>query len=265
MIRIPYPKDFDKEKAIQTWMPIIESKFNIEDPKVRELACLYAHSHAQVESAISPGETSSSLLPMALLILSKLNLSGKNVQLSMGPTGVGINEATEQTVFIEVPTFRVATTFSAEAYMDDRTNIVSIVEEMLINKMVDAINMNLRRYDTLVIYLLVSSVMTITEESTMRPKMGLMSRICFLERNSTPEQLYHVSEDSGVYSVSRVDLNNAIITKDAEGNEYAIDLEDNHAVKVIPEVALMNLAEEIDRKSEALKESANRIRRSILE
>lgn len=264
MIKVNANLNWDQGKVLQTWEPILE-KLNLPE-ELRQFAANYAHVHTLNESASHSFSQSSaaspSSLPLALSILSKLDLQGKNVQLTTGPNFEYIDDVTEKVGFGETKTFMVNV---AIARTDTQLN-PSLAEELLVKKMVDAINFNLKRYDTLVIYMMADSV-SIISEATLAPKIYLKCRLGFYDRNQSPEQFYQVSNDKDFYSVMRIELegDSYIKTHDSDGNSYMLDKEDNTFVQAISETDVLRLAEELDARAETLKSSASNIRRAIFE
>lgn len=270
MIKVNAQINWDQAKVLDTWRPVLE-KAGIPD-RIMQAAADYAHCHAIMESANTgisfsfanppaPSEHKPSMLPVAIKILSLLDLDGKNVQITPGPNYEYIDDVTEKTGFGETHLFQVSVNMP-------RTEPLSpqLAEELLIKKITDMINFNLRRFDTIVIYSLAESI-SIISEATLAPKLYLKCRIKFWDRNGVPENLYQVSNTNEQYHINRVDVakDSYINTKDENGNSYILDPEDGSYIMAISESDVLRLAEEIESRAETLKNSASILRRAIFE
>lgn len=261
MIKVNSNITWDQSKILDTWRPVLEKAGVRED--LMQFAANYAHQHILIEQATSlTPDKEPSMLPLAIKILSMLNLSNKNVQLTPGPNYEYIDDVTEKNGFGETHTFAVSVNMLASSQMSPQ-----LAEELLVKKLTDMINFNLRKFDTIVIYCLAASI-SIISEATLAPKMYLKCRIKFWDRNLVVEDLYQVSNDGEFYSIMRLegsDQKNYINVKDDNGNSYLLDPDEGCYIKAISETDVMALADELDNKAETLKNSASILRRAIFE
>jgi hypothetical protein len=190
MIKVNSNITWDQSKILDTWRPVLEKAGVRED--LMQFAANYAHCHTlrdnNATSIFSNQKETPSMLPVAIKILTMLNINGKNVQLTTAPNYEYIDDVTENIGFGETHTFQVSINIPVTEPISS-----SLAEELMTKKLADMINFNLRRFDTIVIYLLAES--SRISETTLAPKLYMRCRLNFWDRNSEPENLYQVSND----------------------------------------------------------------------
>jgi hypothetical protein len=165
-----------KENVLRKWKPICEI-LNVTDEKLINFMCEYAEYHMLLEnvaftttgpmgpikeiSTPNMSDIFKNLLPISLKVLSKLNLKNKNVM-----------------ILDNQPTMKFNYTLkSGDVDVAEKINleIIAMVEDILIQKLVDYLNKELETKDNLYITMLVNSVSLISEK-TMLPTMILSTR-----------------------------------------------------------------------------------------
>lgn len=157
------------QNQIDKWTPIF-NHMGVIDEALIKLGVIYAESKSRnynrdlqgvvpLMLPIPPTPTNSNkfrtnrdpatYLPIGLKILFKLNLNGKNVEI------------------LDIPTNEISTYHFRVEYPNVEQNdiITDNIEDLLIDKVVLAINENLENYDTILIYDLVSLIDTVTLEN----------------------------------------------------------------------------------------------------
>lgn len=142
------------EKKLEKWMPIIDC-LNVQDEPKRLIMANYAEQYAAKLYTINDSVSS---LPIALKILSKLNLENKNVMIN----------------FEDKPSHLLFQTM--KFYSDIIDNSISTTENILIHKCIDFINNELKDNNNLYIADLVQSIIV---TDTLPMKMVLTTRITF--------------------------------------------------------------------------------------
>jgi hypothetical protein len=157
---------------LEKWGPIIDA-LKITDEKKREIMADYAERHARKEAEflnhVIENATSDSLqlIPVALKILSKVKLEGKNVEFDNGQPNLQFSVYLPETK-------------REDLYVPTTVDRVRELENQLIEKISNYINTELETKDTLIINLLVQSISIIAEsigeDHFNAPKMQMMSR-----------------------------------------------------------------------------------------
>jgi len=185
MICVIKQTEIDPTKTTQKWKPILE-KVNVPENLIQTVA-MYCESHSLIEAANVhympiPGifdtgssqqdHTNNTLLPESLRILSKLNLTDKNVQITSSPTFHYIDANN---------TFRTGSVGSVEVSMDYVENIQSEeIKHQLMDEMAATINKQLEDYNSIVLYLLVTRISSVSEKNGT-PKIILTSRFSLFD------------------------------------------------------------------------------------
>lgn len=123
---------------IKKWLPIAES-CGITDNKKREIFSQYAEHHMSIENYKVDTPLSQNLLPIALRVISKINLENKQFIISENADNV-LN-------------YGVLCTFN-----DDSPDSVHMLEYELVEEMVKFINEKLEKYNIINVYSLASRV-----------------------------------------------------------------------------------------------------------
>lgn len=132
-------------KIINKWKPVIENIFNNDKIEVdlMEYYCLYSDKHSKTELDMN----SKSCLPSSLRVLTKLNLKNKKIIL------------TENLNDVDIYSFSVKllpTTF--ENSSNQNVLDISESEKLLLLKIRDIFNNLLTKYDTIIIYKIISKI-----------------------------------------------------------------------------------------------------------
>lgn len=141
------------DKIISKWKPILNTLKIVDDSMIR-----YAATYAEY--------TTTNYLLVSLLLFSKLQFENKFFEIS--------NPNNSQ----KISTFRVSTELEKQEYIINTDNYIKFKEDALINQMSSLINKQLKEYNTLVVYELISNI-TIDEDNQ---SMILESRISFKNR-----------------------------------------------------------------------------------
>lgn len=255
--------DEEKSRIIDQWRKIVEIPLKNHTDAIVEKSCLYANSEAK-----SNDPTAKSLLPISLVVLNNLNLNGKNLHFVNNPTFEYKDTNDGQLKCGEIHTFTISCKVQHDLLNLHLLNVdvASYAEQILAHKLSETININLKRYDTLVVYRICNSIFT-NKETASCDTVIMTSRIAFFDKNNVPDDLYevHVSEDD-VISVRRIDYesSNTVMTKDALGNNYIVDISDNTAYKAVTEIELLVIADNLEKKVGILNESIQKIRKTVL-
>lgn len=160
-----------QERLLVKWLPVIETKFKINDDKIKLYMAEYAEHHLKLEtlkSSIANVDITSTL-PFALSILSRINFENKNFAIADSPLHEDFEiKDYHQDIIIEkrktILGARIIDFDSQKAFND---------EQELIDKIVYFINTKFDDYNTLIAYDLA------TELNVTEDKMDCHFRIGF--------------------------------------------------------------------------------------
>ena len=187
MITVINSQTIDATKTLAKWSPILQN-LKIQ-PELHEVLATYCEMHAILETASmsmiadfpglnvraeTPPEFSHNhtMLPEALKVITQLNLQGKNVQITASPNFYYIEENQCKQAQIGSMTFDAS--FEGVGFYSEE------IKQNLIQQLVDQINEQLTKYDTIVLYMLVTNISAMSA-ADKQPKICLTSRYAMFD------------------------------------------------------------------------------------
>jgi len=244
--------NIDDQKILNKWKHVLESagftsseyeesmltkiSYYCEQHSINEIA--YVDPPQPMNSSLNGGITT---LPVSIKLFKKLNLKGKNLQISNSPTFQYLKPGQTETSDGSIGAISHRISVDFDSLQKNSPDYMSSIEDLLIKDTADIINLQLNRHDTIVIYMLAQSIYISGNESkSVDTHLNITSRICFMDEKEKLEHIYIVNDTTDeLEKCLKIDNSNLVIAKDGSGKEYLLDIRNQTIVKGFTEQQIL--------------------------
>lgn len=269
--------NIDDQKILNKWKHVLESagftsseyeesmltkiSYYFENHSINEIA--YVNPPQPLNSNLNGGITT---LPVSIKLFKKLNLKGKNLQISNSPTFQYLKPGQTETSSGTIGAISHHISVDFDSLQKNSPAYISSIEDLLIKETADIINLQLNRHDTIVIYMLAQSIYISGNESKSEDtNLCITCRICFMDEKEKLEHIYMVNNVTNeLEKFQKIDNSNLVIAKDGSGKEYLLDMRNQTIINGFTEQRILSELDKMKLECERLQKRIKQYTSTII-